>query len=149
MLALKAAKIVEGAMKNGQNCCEAVLLACNEVLNLDLAPETIAAARFFREGMDSGCACGALVGIIMVSGILHGKNPHPRGSKLPAHLYGLFKKEFGSACCRIIKKERPVWQQLGRGACIDLTIRAVSMLMKEWEEIIGAEGRDFCNNYHV
>ncbi len=132
-------------MKDGQNCCEAVLLAASALWDLDLAGDTLAAAKFFQLGMGSGCTCGALVGMVMVCGILEQKKPHPLGDKLPGHIYERFKKEFGSTCCRVIRKQRPVWRKMDKTACIELTSRAAAMLAEEWEEILDGEGRNLCH----
>ncbi len=134
MTASKAAyKTARTAMENGSNCCEAMLTAASHVWQLPLAEDTKAAAALFGEGMQSGCTCGALVGLIMASGIRSKQLTHPLGKQLPAHLNQRFKQEFGATCCRVIKQKRPVWQRLGREACIELTAQTAAMLIEEWE----------------
>lgn len=139
MLENIGAKVVRAAMKEGKNCCEAVLLAGNEVFNLKLNPETLAAGNMFQEGMASGCTCGALVGMVMVSGILHKRLPHPLGNKLSSKFHDRFKAEFGSTCCRVIRKSRPILEQFGKKACIDLSAKAAEMLVEEWQDLFKEE----------
>ena len=139
MLESKASKIVKETMEEGNNCCEAVLLACNEVWDLGLAEDTLAATGFFGRGMGSGCTCGALAGIIMAAGILHQRHSRMLDDRFPARLHARFVNEFGSACCRVIRKERPLWRKRHKQACIDLTSWAVTMLIEEWEDASNAE----------
>jgi len=143
MLALKASGIAREAMEKGDNCCEAVLLTANEIWRLDLSPDTIAAGLFFREGMDSGCSCGALVGLLMVSGILSQQYSHPLGKKLPSYLCDKFKDRFGSSCCRVICHRRPLWERAGKKGCLALTGDTAAMLVEVWEEVIRNGKHDF------
>lgn len=138
MLASKAFNTAKIAMESGLNCCEAILSTVEQVWPNHLSKDSLAAAALFGEGMGSGCTCGALVGMIMASGILGKSYPHPLGKSLSKHLNNCFKQEFGSACCLVIKKNRPVWQRLGRQACINLTARSAAMLVEEWEGVISA-----------
>lgn len=142
MLALRAAEIARDAMIKRYNCCEAVLLAANEIWHLDLAPDTLATGALFREGMGSGCSCGALVGLMMVSGILSRRYSHPLGQKLGAFLHGRFKEEFGSSCCRVIRQKRPLRERLGRKGCLDLTARTAALMVEIWEEVTSNAGRN-------
>jgi len=147
MLRLKASQIAEQTMKKGGNCCEAVLAAANAVWGLNLDEDVLASAVFFEEGMNSGCTCGALVGMIMVSGILHKKRSHPLGEMLPKRLHDRFKEEFGSTCCRVILNRRPILQKMrSKAACIALTSRAAAMLAEEWEGMGDDQKTGICNN---
>lgn len=147
MVNTKASKTAEQAMKKGSNCCEAVLMAANSVWNLNLDGDMLASAAFFEEGMGSGCTCGALIGIVMASGILHHKRSHPLGRNLPKRLHDRFKEEFGSTCCRVIQSNRPLLEKIrSKAACIDLTSRAAVMLVEEWEGIGDDQSAGVCNN---
>lgn len=122
-------------MEHDHNCCEAVLMAAQAALHLPFAEDTMAAASMFGKGMGSGCSCGALVGMVMASGILNQRMAHPRADELPQLINQKFKQAFGSTCCRVIRKNRPVWQRIGWQECIQLTTRAAEMLLEEWENV--------------
>ena len=133
MLAASAAQIAREQMKNGQNCCQAVIIASGQVFNIPVSEEMIDSASLFGSGMGSGCSCGALVGMVMISGVLQKYAEHPLGAKLSSKLHDDFKARFGSTCCRAIRKRRNAVQNIGNRACIDLTSQAAAMLVKEWE----------------
>lgn len=133
MLTDRAAQIAREQMKNGQNCCQSVILATGQVFNIPVSKEMIASASLFSSGMESGCSCGALVGMVMFSGVLQKHADHPLGHKLAQKLHDDFKAQFGSTCCRVIRKRRSALQNIGNRACIDLTSQAAAMLVKEWE----------------
>lgn len=135
MQSSQTSEIVKNAMEHDHNCCEAVLMATQAAFHLPFAEDMMAAASMFGEGMGSGCSCGALVGMVMASGILNQRMEHPRADELPQLIYQKFKQEFGSTCCRVIRKNRPVWQRIGRQGCIQLTTRAAEMLLEEWENV--------------
>lgn len=122
-------------MGQGDNCCEAVVRAANKVWDLELAPEAIAVTSLFKEGMDSGCTCGALVGMVMISGILKNRYGHPLKDKLAADLTSRFRAEFGSTCCRVICKRRPLWEKIGRKGCIVLTAKTAGILEEVWADV--------------
>lgn len=139
MLALKASEVAKSAMEQGQDCCEAMLTACSKVWNIELSDDIMAGASLLGEGMQSGCTCGALVGMVMASGILQSKYNYPSGKQVAKRLHQLFKNEFGSTCCRVIRKNRPVLQRIGKQACINLTARSAAIFVEEWEGIIGEQ----------
>lgn len=122
-------------MGQGNNCCEAVVRAANKVWDLELPPEAIAVTSLFKEGMDSGCTCGALVGMVMISGILKNHYGHPLKDKLAANLTSRFRTEFGSTCCRVICKKRSVWEKIGRKGCIVLTAKTAGILEVVWADV--------------
>lgn len=136
MLADQAARIAREQMKQGYNCCQSVILAAGEVFHMPVSEEMIAAAALFAVGMNSGCTCGALVGMMMSSGLMQNQVKHPLGPKLAGKLHDDFKARFGSACCRVIRKKHNVIQNIGNRACVDLTSQAAAMLVKEWEDAI-------------
>lgn len=123
-------------MGNGYNCCEAMLLAADEIWGLQLSGETLASASLFAEGMNSGCSCGALVGLIMVSGILSKKHAHPRGRDLPSYLHDTFKEQFGSTCCRVILKKRTPLERIGKRGCKELTGATARLMVEVWDDVI-------------
>lgn len=133
-------------MKANQNCCEAMIITAQEIWGLDLPPEILQAGFFFEEGMDSGCSCGALVGLIMVSSILHARYPHPLGRKLASHLHDRFKEEFGSTCCRVLCRKRPLVEKIGKRGCRILTGRTAEILLETWGDIINGK-KDNVHHY--
>lgn len=119
------------------NCCRAVVLAAAQEWNLPVGEETLAATTLFPQGMSSGCTCGALVGLLMASGLRHAREPHPLGpEKLAQALHDRFRREFGATCCRVIRKKQNLLERLGNRACVDLAGRAALILAEVWE---GAE----------
>ena len=136
MLASKAAQIAREQMKNGHNCCQSVIIASGQVFNIPVSEEMIDSASLFASGMESGCSCGALIGMVMISGVLQKQAEHPMGAKLSQKFHDDFKAQFGSTCCRAIRKRRNAIQNLGNRACIDLTSQATAMLVKEWEGLL-------------
>lgn len=133
MLEKEAARIARENMKNGYNCCQSVILASGQVFQFPVSEEMLASASLFAVGMDSGCTCGALVGMMMSSGIMQNRVEHPLGEKLPGKLHDDFKAQFGSTCCRVICKKRSFIQNIGNRACVELTSQAAAMLAKVWE----------------
>jgi C_GCAxxG_C_C family probable redox protein len=129
----QASQIAQEAMKSGNNCCQSVLLAANKVWDIPVGEDILAAASLFAQGMSSGCTCGALTGMVMAAGIMHKSYPHPAGSKLPQQLHDQFKQEFGSTCCRVIRKNRSPIEKIGNKGCIKLTSRTAEILVAEWE----------------
>lgn len=148
-IAIQAAGFAKDAMNKGHNCCQAVLMSANSALKLNLSQDTLNAAVFFGKGMESGCACGALVGMVMASGIIRTKLDLPEDKQLPSRLHKLFLQQFKSTCCRVIRKNQPLIQSLGNQACIDLTSRAAAMLVQEWEALLSAANKDLRNNTNL
>jgi len=138
----KAAQIAREEMKSGHNCCQAVLLAASKVWDLPMGDDMLAAASLFGNGMGSGCTCGALTGMEMAAGMMNRIHQHPAGAKLPQYLHDQFKREFGSTCCRVIKKKRSAIEKIGNKACIDLTSRAAEILVTEWERVLDARSAE-------
>jgi len=139
MLKVQASQIAREEMKSGHNCCQAVLLAASQVWAIPLGEETLAAASQFSGGMGSGCACGALVGMMMAAGIMNNYHPHPAGKQLPQQLHDQFKQVHGSTCCRVIRKKHSVIEKIGNKACMDLTSRTTRILVSAWEGVYDAE----------
>lgn len=146
MLASRASDIATEAMNTGHNCCEAVLMAANRIWNLGLSEDVMNAGLLFEEGMGSGCSCGALVGLVMVSGVLSRRYSHPLGEKLAPHLHEMFKGQFGSPCCRVICRNRPWLEKISKKGCKKLTGTTASLMVKVWEEVIRGGKQDLRNN---
>lgn len=141
MLTTKASEIAREAMEGGSNCCEAVLTAANVVWDLNLSPDIFAAASLFKEGIGSGCTCGALVGMVMASGVLQKKLDLPKNEKLAAKLTKSFKQEFKSSCCVVLRKNLTFRDKLGNKGCINLTSKAAAIMVEEWGNVKGIDGQ--------
>jgi C_GCAxxG_C_C family probable redox protein len=146
MLKLQASQIAREEMKSGYNCCQAVLLAASQVWEIPLEEDTLAAASQFAGGMGSGCACGALVGMMMAAGIMNKYHPHPAGQQLPQQLHDQFKREHGSTCCRIIRKKHSLIENIANKACIDLTSQTTRILVSTWEGVFDTDGTSAIHN---
>lgn len=136
MPAQLAAESAREFMKKTKNCCESILRTADRIWELNLSEETLAGTKYFRVGMGSGCACGALSGLIMISGILAQRYPHPRGDKLAAELYGKFVKQFGSSCCRVIRGKMTMVDRITNKECERLTAAAACIMVEAWDEVI-------------
>lgn len=135
MQALKASEIAREAMREGSNCCESILRAANLVWDLNLSEDTLAAASLFNKGMASGCTCGALVGMVMASGLLQKKLGLPKNEKFAAKLHKSFRQEFKSPCCAVIRKNYSLGDRIDNKGCIRLTARAAAILVEEWNNV--------------
>lgn len=133
MQKLKAGALAREQLKQGHNCCQAVMYAAGHLLEVELSDDVLTAGSLFAHGMDRGCVCGALVGMVMFSGIMEKRYGRPSGVELPARLEEEFIKNFGSTCCRSIRKSRNPILNIGNRACLKLTEQAAEMLVAVWE----------------
>ncbi|MEN6327734.1 MAG: C-GCAxxG-C-C family protein [Syntrophomonas sp.] len=136
----RAKKIAMQEMKNGCNCCQAVIVSACQVWDLEIPEGILDAASLFGEGMHSGCSCGALTGMIIVSGLKARGLPDVNGEQIANQVHERFKTAFGATCCRAIKKKRSPWERIGKRACIELTGQAAGILVQLWKEY-GEHGR--------
>ena len=88
-------------LKRSNNCCQAVLLAFEDVLPLDRDPLLLLGSHF-GSGMGGMMGtCGALVGAEMVLGILSGQ---PKGMNgYSRKMFGAFEEQCGASRCIDIK----------------------------------------------
>lgn len=119
----------------GYNCAQAVLLAFEDLFDLDR--ETLAAiSSSFGGGMGKQReVCGAVSGMNMVAGLLYGRYPAADKAaknthyELIAALDGIFKADNGSLLCRDLlgltlpKEERPV-----KKPCGDLIVQCTEIM---------------------
>lgn len=88
-------------LKSSHNCCQAVLLACEDLLPLD-KDNLLALGSTFGSGMGGmKGACGALVGAEMVLGLLGYKGSSM--NKYSRELFGKFEDKVGATICADIK----------------------------------------------
>jgi cysteine synthase A len=95
--------------RNGSYCSESVLRAFNEIYNLDYTGEDYKITTGFAAGFgESGCACGALTGCIMVISLLAGRSRNFESERLAFtlvnQLHELFRAKHNAACCRILTR---------------------------------------------
>jgi C_GCAxxG_C_C family probable redox protein len=131
----KATQIAEKHMSAGYNCCEAMLKTVDELFELNLPAEVLSSGKLFGHGMNSGCTCGALVGLVSASSILEDKYGHELGNKLAKKLHDTFESEFGATDCKTIRARRGILER-GKKACIRLTGKTAGILVDFWGKSI-------------
>lgn len=131
------AKRAEELFGQGFNCCESIIKSSIETLKLPLPENTYLMGTFFREGVaSSGCICGALAGGIMILGFIAGKDK--KNIDLAKDFRAKFVKQFGSTCCRVLRKEQSFADRLTRKKCREITRFAAEILnqgLVEWKEV--------------
>ncbi|WP_425802978.1 C-GCAxxG-C-C family protein [Desulfitobacterium sp. Sab5] len=135
MQVLRASEIANDAMRRGMNCCESVLTAANEVWNLNMSQDIFSAAKLFKEGMGNGCTCGALVGIVMASGVIQERYKLKENPDLAKRLHSSFKQAYKSSCCAVLRKNQSFLDRISKKGCIYMTEGAIGILVKEWEHL--------------
>ncbi|KAF1084024.1 putative redox-active protein [Sporotomaculum syntrophicum] len=121
----------------GNNCCQGVLMAANDVWHLEISRDVIDAAFFMREGMASGCSCGALVGMEMTLGLLLKKKGIPYQKEHAKALHDAFVKTFGSSCCRVLRKKQGLLERTTQKGCRRITAETAGILYDFITEIGG------------
>lgn len=117
----------EEFFRAGYNCCESMIKACIEVYDLPLPEETYLLGKFFRLGVaESGCICGALAGGVMMLGYLAGAGDYDKS--LAQRFREGFVAEFGSTCCRVIRKQQSLTGRLRNKKCREITASAARLL---------------------
>lgn len=111
----------EALHKNGNNCCQTVILSFAD--QLDLPEETLKRiGAGFLAGMGTGGAtCGALAGAQIVMGLKEYK-----GKRLPGkakELFNEFEKRCGATICRDLKKKTNGKQLCECDECIRNAVR--------------------------
>jgi C_GCAxxG_C_C family probable redox protein len=90
----------------GRNCCQAVMLGGSEALGIEIPALLIESLSGAGGGLGlSGCLCGALLGGTLLLGLKkNGEKNRRKVVKLTNRLYEAFHQNFGSTCCRILRK---------------------------------------------
>jgi len=121
----------ENLYKTGQYlCAESILLTLNKGFNGPLTDdEAVGLSAGMVDGMGgSGCLCGAVAGASLAIGLLLGRNAvHARRMeirKAVSDLHAWFKKEHGSACCRVLVKKVKDDEAAHFRQCAELTGKA-------------------------
>ena len=101
----------------GFNCCQSVLAAFSDVTGLS-EQASFDAAGGFGAGMQTGEACGAIVGAIMTLGLLHPVDPEQpvpskqRTGRLAKEFQRRFKEKFGELRCHPLLKTEIAGQKV-------------------------------------
>ena len=96
--------------QNGLYCSEAILRGFNEAYALGFPPEQYKIATAFGSGLgESGCACGAVTGAMMVLSLIAGRTHNYESERVSFtavnKLHDAFRKEYKAMCCRILTKD--------------------------------------------
>ncbi len=111
----------------GFNCCESVLKAGIEALALDLPENAHLLGKFYGGGIaGTGCICGALAGGVMVLGMAAGQEKN--GAKLAERFKKDFIAQFGSSCCRVLRKQQSIIEKHNGKKCGEITAFSAGLL---------------------
>lgn len=123
------ARRAEELFRQGFNCCESMLKSSIETFQLPLPENTYLMGKFFREGVaGSGCICGALAGGTMILGFIAGEDK--KSIALAKDFRASFVKEFGSACCRVLRKKQTIVDRISYKKCREITRFSAEILNK-------------------
>lgn len=131
-------------------CSEAVLWVINRQFSGGLSKNlTIALSKGFCGGIgDAGCVCGALSGAVIGLSLILGKSPLPADEdqvrKLSKELHDRFLAEYGSVCCRTLRRDRD-HEAESKGVCLDYVKFAAAIcarILLEPEEATFSEKQD-------
>ena len=138
-LSLKARDIASVHFTGGYNCAQSVVLACSEVLGLESNSSVVNSCAGLGGGLGfSGCACGALLGGVLVIGAKYGSEVPGRTNKkahrLAEELYKRFKQEFSTPCCRSLRKGIDFKDKRLREHCRRITANTAEIVVNLLEE---------------
>jgi C_GCAxxG_C_C family probable redox protein len=123
-------KRAEDYFKQDYNCAQAVALSNLELLGGQTSGIMQLAAGF-GHGMSAGCTCGALAGGVMaISTLLAGPETKGFDSKImeaAAQLHREFVNEFGTACCRGLRKKLSPYKNK---KCREITAKTAAITME-------------------
>lgn len=126
----------ENYFKQDYNCAQAVALSNLELLGGQTS-RVMPLAAGFGHGMSAGCTCGALTGGVMAISTMLAR-PETKGfdreiTAAAAALHREFVKEFGTACCRGLRKKLSPYKNK---KCREITAKTAAMTM---ELLLGKE----------
>jgi C_GCAxxG_C_C family probable redox protein len=101
-----ASKRAAAYFDKGRNCCQAVMLGGSEALGIEIPALLIESLSGAGGGLGlSGCLCGALLGGTLLLGLKKNEERNRRKVvKLTNRLHETFRQNFGSTCCRVLRK---------------------------------------------
>lgn len=133
----------------GLYCSEALLKAFDQHYDLGLTPEFRKIATSFGAGIGAAqCCCGCLTGGVMVISLIAGRST-PEQSETPAFeaaaaLHTAFKKEYRSACCRVLTKDLEWGSPEHYAQCQRFVGGTASMVQTILREQLGVEPTHVC-----
>ncbi|PLX69783.1 MAG: hypothetical protein C0603_02285 [Denitrovibrio sp.] len=122
--------------KSGYHCSEAVLLAFEKYTNKKYSDDVKRGMSAFVRGVgSSGCICGALASGVFILSTLGGRLSTDESTshleKVIKTLHDDFKKEFSSACCRVITRNSAKIFGIGKYNTCHKTVDFVAMRIIE------------------
>jgi cysteine synthase A len=129
--------------KNGLSCSEAMLKAFNEKYKLGLPEHSLSISSGFGAGLgESGCACGAMTGAIMVFGLIAGRKKAYESNRLvflaTNELHRRFIEKNRSSCCRVLTRGVDWYSAEQKERCEGYELTAATIA----EEIIETQLRE-------
>ncbi|HEY3373778.1 MAG TPA: C-GCAxxG-C-C family protein [Candidatus Aquicultor sp.] len=126
----------------GYNCAQSVLLSTADMLGVDVPLAMVKGAASFTGGVGkSGCICGALVGASLILGVISVSDTKPQKGKkaldLTGQFHDIFKANFRSTCCRVLRKDRTFKDKDADLRCKELTARTAELLIDMLNEVHG------------
>jgi C_GCAxxG_C_C family probable redox protein len=123
----KAAQDAVSLFKSGYSCSEAVLIAFEMNTEKEFSEDAKRGMSAYVEGLSgSGCVCGALAGAVFVLSTMGGRlskdEPIDKLKSSVRSLHDDFRKEFSSACCRVITAKSAKIFGIGKFNTCHLTV---------------------------
>ncbi|MCD8553298.1 C-GCAxxG-C-C family protein [Seleniivibrio sp.] len=123
----KAAEDAVRLFKSGYSCSEAVLLSFETNTEKCFSEDAKRGMSAYVEGLSgSGCICGALSGGVFVLSTLGGRltrdEPIDKLKTAVRTFHDDFRKEFSSACCRVITAKSAKLFGIGKYSTCPLTV---------------------------
>lgn len=128
-----AAEVAASRFDGGYNCAQSVLLGLKETRGVKVAEDLVNACAVMTGGLGrSGCVCGALTGASIAIGLVEGDRgvigKRRRAIARTAEFHDIFKKEFGSTCCRVLRKGVDYGDPKLKERCRSITSRTAQLL---------------------
>lgn len=123
-------KRAENYFRQDYNCAQAVALSNLELLGGQTSG-VLQLAAGFGHGMSAGCTCGAIVGGVMAISLMFAgsetKGFDREITEAAAQLHREFVNEFGTACCRGLRKKLSPYKNK---KCREITAKTAAITME-------------------
>lgn len=122
--------------KSGYYCSEAIVRAFEDVTGVIFSDDFKKAMTILGDGIcGSGCLCGAVSSAIMIIGFFTGrlsaKESDKASQKLGNYFMSEFKKQYGTTCCRALRKKGEIVLGIGKYKhCPEITAFSARLLYK-------------------
>lgn len=131
----RAGALARARYATGANCAESVLHALPEALGDESLRLPTAIGTGWTAGIgQGGCLCGALAAGVMLTGAQIDAQPgapaagRARSVEASGALRDAFKEEFGSTCCRVLRRGMEPASAECRAHCSEITGRTAEMV---------------------